>query len=718
MSGAPDSGRSSVPAAMNAAEGHFRRIIEAVADAIVVVGEDGVVRFSNPAASEIFGRSREELEGEHFGFPLPAGENTEVEIHPREGEHRVAEMRVVALDWDGEPALLASLRDVTDRRRLEELRAEQAETRAQRQEAEVAARRMQLLADAGALLASSLALTGPLERLVRLVVPRLADWCLVVLDQGSVEASRRSAFYTHAEPGREKALEELLALYQTDRVQEIFEPHPELVADGEAWLAKRDEDVARRFRDAGLTSAIHLPLLLDDQTVGCMTFARSGAELPPSALTGEAYDSSDLTLVRELGRRITLALESARLYRQAERASRMRDEFMAKVSHEMRTPLQAILGWTSILKQDERLRGEGGKDGRLGRAVEVIERNAESQVHLIEDILDVSRIITGKLSLERETVAVRDVIHPALDSLVPAAEDKDVEIVPPAEADGFVLVQADPHRLQQVITNLVSNAVKYTPSGGRVAVEVEVPGEEAVVIRVRDDGKGIPADVLPHVFNPFRQGDSQDADEKSASGGLGLGLAIVRQLVEMHGGEVSADSPGPGQGSVFEVRLPLADTEAAGRTRKPLLDSPDTSPGARQNLAGLRLAVVDDEADTRDLLETALTDVGARVWTADGHQQFFQRLDEVCSAGRLPDVLISDIGMPGGDGYDLLRDLRARPAEEGGEIPAVALTGYARPEDQGRALDSGFARHLAKPVSLSHLAHVIAELAGSDGGED
>jgi nitrogen-specific signal transduction histidine kinase/ActR/RegA family two-component response regulator len=693
------------PAELAAAEGRFRTIIERTADAIVVVDGDGVVLFANPAAGELFDLPAGELEGEHFGFPLAAGDDTEVDIHPGNGsEPKVAEMRVAATEWEGREVLLASLRDITDRRRLEELRAEQALERARRSEAEVAIHRLQLLADAGALLASSLTPGGPLQRFVRLLVPRFADWCLVVLANDAAKGEPETVFGAHASADDEVLLDELVPLYRQERVKEVFAPHAELVREGEAWTAELPGDAGERFSRVGLSSAIHLPLEMADRVLGCMTVARCGRPLPPSALTGERYVDADLAFARELGRRICLALENARLYRDAEEASRMRDEFMAKVSHELRTPLQAILGWTSMLRADP------GDGERLARGIEVIERNAHTQVHLIEDILDVSRIITGKLSLQRQPVAVRPAVEAALESLTPKAEQKGVRLAGP-EAGAPLLVFADPDRLQQVISNLVSNAVKYTPEGGTVRVALEQRRDKAL-ISVIDDGDGIDPKVLPHIFHPFRQGAG-----KGDGSGLGLGLAIVRQLVEMHGGDVDAHSDGNGRGATFQVRLPLLTEDGRMAGVVPPVASEMTDGAPLADLRGLRLAVVDDEPDAREMLQTALGDLGADVWIAGSAEEFFRRLDErLDGGGAPPDVLISDIGMTGGDGYDLLAELRRRPEERGGAVPAVALTGFARPEDEGRALDAGFQRHVPKPVPMVRLAAAVSELARGDGG--
>jgi signal transduction histidine kinase/CheY-like chemotaxis protein len=512
-------------------------------------------------------------------------------------------------------------------------------------------------------------------------------------------------FGAHASADDEVLLDELVPLYRQDRVREVFAPHAELVRDGGPWAAQLPADAKERFARVGLSSAIHLPLEMADRVLGCMTVARSGRPLPPSALAGERFADADLAFARELGRRICLALENARLYREAEEASRMRDEFMAKVSHELRTPLQAILGWTSMLKADP------GDGERLARGIEVIERNAHTQVHLIEDILDVSRIITGKLSLQRQPVAVRPAVEAALESLVPKAEQKGVRLAGP-EAGAPLLVYADPDRLQQVISNLASNAIKYTPEGGTVRVALEQRRNKAL-ISVIDDGDGIDPQVLPHIFHPFRQGAGKRGSDGS---GLGLGLAIVRQLVEMHGGEVDAHSDGDGRGATFRVRLPLLTEDGRMAGAVPPVASEMADGGPIEDLRGLRLAVVDDEADAREMLQTALGDLGADVWVAGSAEEFFRRLDErLDGGGAPPDVLISDIGMAGGDGYDLLVALRRRPAERGGAVPAVALTGFARPEDEGRALDAGFQRHVPKPVPMVRLAAAVSELARGGG---
>jgi PAS domain S-box-containing protein len=386
-----------------------------------------------------------------------------------------------------------------------------------------------------------------------------------------------------------------------------------------------------------------------------------------------------------------------------EQANRTKDEFLATLSHELRTPLTSILGWSRLLRSGQL--DEAGRE----RAVEVIERNAEAQAKLIEDLLDVSRIITGKLRLESQPVALAPLVETVMNALRPAAEVSRLQL------DSFIdaevgPVTGDPGRLQQVVANILSNAIKFTPEGGRVGVRLERAGEYAR-LTVSDTGVGISAEDLPHIFERFRQVDSTSTRSHS---GLGLGLAIVRHLVERHGGAVHAQSRGLGHGSVFTVDLPLS--EALAKAHDTARAQIDAGPGRANadggetfgdpcTLAGVRVLLVDDEPDTRDLVKTILERCGARVWAAGS---VGEALDALESAK--PDVLVSDIGMPGESGYELMKKIRALPAERGGRVPAVALTAYAGPKDRRRALLAGFQTHLAKPVEPDELLAVIASL--------
>ena len=394
---------------------------------------------------------------------------------------------------------------------------------------------------------------------------------------------------------------------------------------------------------------------------------------------------------RERARLLVLEQQARR---EAEEANRMKDEFLATLSHELRTPLNAILGWTQVLRS--------GKldEATAVRALETIERNAKAQAQLISDLLDVSRIITGKLRLDLKPVELPRIIDATLDSIRPAADAKDIQL-DVALAPLRSPVVGDSDRLQQVVWNLLSNAIKFTPRGGRVAVRLETSQQNAV-IRVTDTGVGIRPDFLPYVFDRFRQAESSMT---RSHGGLGLGLSIVRHLVELHGGTVEVDSPGEGQGATFSVQLPIRAeltevlSTAEGQAGWQSLWNPTL-------LEGVRVLVVEDEMDTRDLLVTALQQCGALVTAVATSAEALEAFATV------PDVLVSDIGLPGEDGYELLRKVRSLGPERGGKVPAAALTAFARAEDRLRALDAGYQTHLAKPLDPSELVATVARLTG------
>ncbi len=385
---------------------------------------------------------------------------------------------------------------------------------------------------------------------------------------------------------------------------------------------------------------------------------------------------------------------------EAELASRSKDEFLATVSHELRTPLNAILGWTVTL------RGRRPPED-IDRPLAIIERNARTQAKLIEDVLDVSRIISGKLALNLRPTNVAEAVSAAIDTVSPAADAKNIEMKT-AMSDTSLTITADSDRLQQIVWNLLSNAVKFTPKGGQISVRVHREGSE-VRIRVSDTGEGIRREVLPVIFEPFRQAD---ASTTRYHGGLGLGLAIVKQLVCAHGGSVLAESDGPGKGAMFEVQLPARSAVPAvskvSRATATQTAGPAVTDGPR--LDGLRVLVIDDEEDALALVDEVLRERGAEVFLASSASD---ALDKVTLAR--PDVVVSDIGMPEIDGYALMRQLRARAPGAGGRTPAIALTAYARTDDAHRAIAAGYQMHLAKPVDPRQLVTVVAHLGGRSG---
>jgi signal transduction histidine kinase/ActR/RegA family two-component response regulator len=404
------------------------------------------------------------------------------------------------------------------------------------------------------------------------------------------------------------------------------------------------------------------------------------------------FTSADEAVVVQLAQMTAIASANT-FFSEAQEASRRKDEFLATLSHELRTPLQAILSWSQMLQ------ARGGEDPTLRRGVEVIERNARFQARLIDELLDVSRIVTGKLVIERERVRMQSVIEAALEDARAIAAEKEVHLATDSAGDPWVL--GDASRLRQVMNNLLTNAIKFTPAGGAVTVVLAVEGGDATV-SVHDTGDGIPAQFLPHLFERFRQADSSTTRTQR---GLGIGLAIVRHLVELHGGSVDADSAGAGRGATFVLRLPrdagpeAASAEVAGSERP------------AQRLDGLRVLLVEDEADARECLAAVLRERGARVIAVDSAAQALAHLEAEGA-----DVLISDLAMPGEDGFSLIRRVRSRLRAGGGSVPALAVSAHVGPKERARAAVAGFDLYLAKPVEPGELVAAVGSLAGKARG--
>jgi PAS domain S-box-containing protein len=436
---------------------------------------------------------------------------------------------------------------------------------------------------------------------------------------------------------------------------------------------------------------------------------KDGSEVPveiglnPLKVKGKTMVLSSIVDITERKRaeeeRARLLASERAAREQAEAANRSKDEFVAMISHEIRSPLNAILGWAQMLRM-------GKFDSEeTARVIETIERNARAQSQLIEDLLDISRVITGKLTLNVRAVEPAQFVEAALDTIRPAADAKAIQLHTRLAPRGCV-VSGDPARLQQVVWNLLSNAVKFTPRHGRVEVRLERINSH-LEIKVSDSGEGINPEFLPFVFDRFSQANTSS---ERKYGGLGLGLAIVRHLVELHGGTVRAESRGEGQGATFTVKLPVrgvreerSELERAGAKHT-------GSPADAVRLDGLRVMIVDDEAETRELLTAMLTRRGAEIKACASAAEVLEAVE----AWR-PSILVSDIGMPNEDGYALIRRLRAMEPERGGNIPAVALTGFARSEDRLRTLAAGFQMHVSKPVEAVELIMVIASLTGRLG---
>jgi signal transduction histidine kinase/ActR/RegA family two-component response regulator len=556
-------------------------------------------------------------------------------------------------------------------------------------------RRQAFLAEASALLISSFDPDTILRSFARLAVPHIGDCCLVDLVAEDRATVRRVAFtQVDAEtPGVAWEGESAADAHGDAGRRVIRTGQPVLFADVDdavlGELASRPEqvDMLRRWH---LRSAIVAPMSARGRVMGTITLATTHS--------GRRYTPADLPFAVTLGERVGLAVDNARIFREAQEANRMKDEFLATLSHELRTPLNAIVGWAHVL------RGGPLDKAVVARAVDTIDRNARTQTQLISDILDVSRIVTGKLRLSVAPVEMPAVVEASLEAARPAAAAKEIRLE--QEIDPLAgQVSGDNDRLQQVVGNLLANAIKFTPKGGRVKVCLRRL-EQQVEVVVEDSGVGIAPEYLPRLFERFRH---PDASTTRPHGGIGLGLAIVRHLVELHGGHVEASSKGRGQGATFRVTLPMLGMRGSVLGSRP--GAADERPargraGALPSLDGIRVLVVDDEKDARDVIIAILEQRGARTFEASSVEEALAVIER-----ERPDVLVSDIGLPEEDGYSLMRRIRALPRELGGGIPAAALTAYARTEDRMQALLAGFQIHVPKPVQPAELIAVVSSLA-------
>ncbi len=496
--------------------------------------------------------------------------------------------------------------------------------------------------------------------------------------------------------------------------QNLFDVYPELVERG-----------LNKFFEAVLTGQVcllshrlHRYLLPIPPQLGDMSFAfmQQSARIAP--LLDKEQVIGTITIIDDVTERVAYEAEliqlvdrerAARL--EAETANRAKDEFLATVSHELRTPLNSIAGWAQILRTQD-IDKEAFTHG-----LDIIERSVKTQTRIIEDILDVSRIITGKLNLKIREVELAPLLEAAVEVVRLAADAKAIRLQVAFDSKSLA-VSGDPNRLQQIVWNLLSNAIKFTPQGGTVSVQL-VRVDSDAEISVKDDGKGIHTEFLPFVFDRFRQADSTSARQY---GGLGLGLAIVRHLVEIHGGTVSAISPGEGKGATFTVRLPLLPAHnlepvspssskklSTAERENPFVSQSDSSTNDSLGLKGHRVLIVDDEKDARDMLEIMLTQFGGEIRVSHSAQDALKVLEQWH-----PHVLISDIGMPEEDGYFLIRQIRALEFARGGGIPAIALTGYASSTERQKLLSSGYQIHLSKPVDIQQLVKAIIRLARTE----
>ena len=561
---------------------------------------------------------------------------------------------------------------------------------------------LRFLAEASKVLGATIDCRASFEQVAQLIVKTQADACIIdrvaadgtFTDRVVAAAAHESAVTVRAVS--ERFPPEPDAPYGSGKVVRTRELEllPE-VTDAIKVIISQDAVHLAELRSIPALSWMCVPLVSQKRVFGAVTLVASQSR--------RRFDEADLVTAEDLARRMAAAAHVADLYdiAQAERkkleeAHKAKDEFLATLSHELRTPLNAMLGWTQLL------RGGDLEESEFDRALETIERNAKAQAQLIADLLDVSRIVTGKLHLNMGRVQLPTLIEGALDAVRIQADDKGIALE--SSIDPFVTdIRGDPNRLTQVLSNLLSNALKFTGSSGRIAVRLESDGSTAR-IEVSDTGQGIAPEFMPHVFERFRQADSTST---RSQGGLGLGLAIVRHLVQLHGGVVKVTSEGKDRGATFAVELPIlpfvSDVPEPESDKRPAGSNPPS-----RDLDELHVLLVEDEPDGRGMARRVLEGAGARVTAVPTASAALSALEE-----SRPDVLVSDIGLPEEDGYTLITKVRALPVEQGGSIVAVALTAYASEEDRRHALEVGFDAHLTKPVEPAQLRSIVLGLVRS-----
>jgi len=683
-------------------ERRLAAIVESSDDAIIAKDLNGVITAWNHAAERMFGYAPAEAIGRSIRIIVPddrQDEETAILERIRRGEptehfetvrcRKDASCLNISLTVspirDELGAVIGAskiARDVTQRKRLDE-------------QAAVEHRRTLFLERVTATFAKSLNYEQTLKDVAASAIPVIADWCAVDVVQEDGAVARLGI--AHADPARVELAMEISRRYNDptapySAAQVIKTATPALISEVTDEMivasARGDRERIDLIRSLGLQSYMCLPLVSGGRTLGALTFA--------TGLSGRRYTAEDLRFAEEIASRAALAMENAQSYEQVQRANRLKDEFLATLSHELRTPLNAILGYARVV------RGGMLSHEKVMPALETIERNATALAQMVEDLLDVSRVVAGKLRLDVQPVELPLILHEAIETIRPAAEARRIAvqtIIDPLVGP----ISGDPDRLRQIVWNLLSNAVKFTPKEGKVQLRLERINSSVEIV-VSDTGMGISTDFLPHIFERFRQADSGTA---RAHGGLGLGLAIVRTLTELHGGSVSASSSGPGTGATFRVRLPVmivhpqASEDKRVHPRQPSPERLDRLP----DLTGIHVFVVDDEPDARRLLTEILESAGARVTTVGSGAAALEKI-----AATPPDVLVADLGMPLMDGYELIRRIRAGERQVR-DVPAAALTAYARSEDRVRTLRAGFEMHLSKPVDPMEFASAIEALA-------
>jgi signal transduction histidine kinase/CheY-like chemotaxis protein len=637
----------------------FDDIIQRSADPILIVLGTGRVVYANRAAEVMFDWCAADADGQSRKVPVLGAGTSEICLPSVDGQERFAEMRVVETVWEGQPVFLASLREITDRKH--------------------AADALRFLADASRALAGLLDYPATIEQVARLAVAHLADWCVLDLIDG--DRVWRTGWVSpllvpsggnpnlHGtwvlQPGDSSVLADVIRTGQAHLYSDL--------AEEKLCALIASPGHIDGIRELGCHAAMALPLIARGRLIGTITCVAAGRS--------RRFGPAELALAADLAGRGALAIDNARLYEQSRSAVRHRDRFLAMLAHELRNPLAAIFSAVELMRQSDDVAAV------LPRTEAVIERQGRHMARLLDELLDISRVTHGKIELRKRVIDLCSLVRDTVLANETVIRSREHHVITNL-GDEPLWIAADPTRLEQVLTNLLNNAVKYMAPGGTIHVSA-LTEDERVLLRVRDTGSGITANDLPHIFDLFVQAD-RSLDR--AQGGLGVGLTLVRHLVEMHGGSVSAHSDGAGLGSEFTVRLPLLGPPVI-TVAPPLVGN-----SAKRHR---RIVIVEDNADAREMLQMLLAVEGHEVDSAEDGRDGLALIERL-----QPDVALIDIGLPLLNGYDVARTLRAR--NQGPPVLLVALTGYGQPEDRQRALAAGFDEHLIKPVNLDRLTQIMS----------
>lgn len=648
----------------------YREIFDHSSEAIAILDEDGRYREQNAAHRHLIGYEDADLIGQTLGLHLDEVEfeavskaiergrayRNDVTSVTRSGSASQLELSAFPVygDTDRPVCTVVSLHDINERKRTEGA--------------------LQFLAGASASLDRSLDYDATLRAVARLSVPVLADWAMV--DAFDENGAVLPAVSVYAEPGRATSLARLVALRRSGTTDEeawrslalAVTPESPAGADIRFGAPTGEALLSELLRELEASSALAVPLRARGRVLGLLTLVSAS----------RAYEPRDISLAEDLARRAAIALDNARLYREAQESDRRKEEFLAVLAHELRNPLAPLLTCLELMRTPET------NAHSIGRWRAIMERQVRNLTRLVDDLLDISRVTRGKIELQKRPVELATVVARAVETTRPLIDSRGLQVS--VLVDRAIRLEADPLRVEQVLANLLNNAAKYTPSGGQVEIEAKRDGDD-VVVAVRDDGMGISPEILPRIFDLFVQGEE-------AQGGLGIGLMLARTLVELHGGTIRASSAGEGQGSTFEVRLPAGPPERV----------PDWAESPSPNTAvahGYRALVVDDNVDGATVLAEALRTRGHEVHIAHDGQSAVQQ-----ALRHAPDIVLLDIGLPDLDGYEVAARIRKEPALTGTKV--IAVTGFGQEHQQGRSATAGFVHHLVKPIDLAQLDAVLA----------